>query len=267
MISLYRLFAITIFLLLFGFCLNANAQPNLTIEGIELVGQKRISRTVYEYTYSAVTENSGDDAEAVRAILKIDSEHTSVVDNEVSFGDVSAATQATSKDTFTIKTDRSYPIDSEAFVWSLEYLPPDPGEAGNKTLLGIDSDNNGVRDDIQRYIYFTYPDEQYVRQALSQIAKNYQDVLLEASDRRASLANVIKLNCSRDCLDIVKRNFRLAIPIRKAMKAEILNTDERSLAYFEFNKSLGGQIASSPSREEIKNCCPFDIDEFRGGYD
>jgi len=42
-------------------------------------------------------------------------------------------------------------------------LPPDPGKAGKETLLGIDADKDGVRDDIQRYIYFTYPDDKKLR--------------------------------------------------------------------------------------------------------
>jgi len=36
-------------------------------------------------------------------------------------------------------------------------LPPDPGDTGKATLAGIDSDNDGVRDDIERYIWLTYP--------------------------------------------------------------------------------------------------------------
>jgi len=38
---------------------------------------------------------------------------------------------------------------------SSSVLPPNPGEAGKATLQGIDSDNDGVRDDIQRYIALT----------------------------------------------------------------------------------------------------------------
>ncbi|MDX8380534.1 MAG: hypothetical protein R8M14_00305 [Ghiorsea sp.] len=34
-------------------------------------------------------------------------------------------------------------------------LPPDPGAAGRGTLAGIDSDNDGVRDDVQRWIALT----------------------------------------------------------------------------------------------------------------
>jgi len=37
-------------------------------------------------------------------------------------------------------------------------LPPDPGSAGRATLEGIDSDGDGVRDDIQRFIELNYPD-------------------------------------------------------------------------------------------------------------
>jgi hypothetical protein len=35
-------------------------------------------------------------------------------------------------------------------------VPPDPGEAGKQTLEGIDSDNDGVHDDVQRWIVLTY---------------------------------------------------------------------------------------------------------------
>lgn len=31
-------------------------------------------------------------------------------------------------------------------------LPPDPGKAGKETLLGIDTDSDGVRNNTQRYI-------------------------------------------------------------------------------------------------------------------
>lgn len=35
-------------------------------------------------------------------------------------------------------------------------LPPDPGEAGKATLAGIDSNNNGVRDDVERWIVLSF---------------------------------------------------------------------------------------------------------------
>ena len=39
-------------------------------------------------------------------------------------------------------------------------LPPKPDpKINNSTLLGIDSNNNGVRDDVERWIYKTYKDK------------------------------------------------------------------------------------------------------------
>jgi len=53
-------------------------------------------------------------------------------------------------------------------------LPPDPGEAGKATLAGIDSDHDGVRDDVQREIFFLVPDSERLRMGLTQLAKPLQ---------------------------------------------------------------------------------------------
>jgi len=51
-----------------------------------------------------------------------------------------------------------------------EPVPPDPGEAGKQTLEGIDSDGDGVRDDVQRWIILTYLAEGEMREAVAQLA-------------------------------------------------------------------------------------------------
>jgi len=43
------------------------------------------------------------------------------------------------------------------------HLPPDPGAAGKRTVLGIDSDNDGVRDDIQIEVTRLIPNDPYAR--------------------------------------------------------------------------------------------------------
>ena len=73
-------------------------------------------------------------------------------------------------------------------------LPPDPGEEGKLTLLGIDSDEDGVRDDIQRYIYFTYPDDKKLQLGLTYYAKEFQGVLADADDRDAAYEHAIKMS-------------------------------------------------------------------------
>ncbi len=139
-------------------------------------------------------------------------------------------------------------------------LPSDPGDAGKETLLGIDSDNDGVRDDIQRYIYMTYPREKKVRLALSQIARNYQELLPNSNNPEISHENVKKIYCSMDCLYYIKGGVRKAMNISRAFKAEVLNTKERSLVYLQFNNSLAGKTTTLTPIAEWQNCCSFDVD-------
>lgn len=42
--------------------------------------------------------------------------------------------------------------DSDYYCQTEDPVPRHPGEEGNKTLLGIDSDNDGVRDDVEIWI-------------------------------------------------------------------------------------------------------------------
>ncbi len=136
-------------------------------------------------------------------------------------------------------------------------LPPDPGEEGKLTLLGIDSDNDGVRDDIQRYIYFTYPNEEKVRLALTQKTKLYQEILPQANDQNAALDIANKLTLNGECLLYLKG--RACFDIESALMAEILNTKERSLAYFIFNNSLAGKTISGSDSKKWKNSCSFNV--------
>jgi hypothetical protein len=142
-------------------------------------------------------------------------------------------------------------------------LPPDPGEAGKQTLLGIDSDGDGVRDDVQRYIYLTYPNEPKVQAALIQFANQYQGLLPQADDRDAAYNHAVKLMQHLDCLVGIKgEDF---IKISPALRAVILNTKERSLAYIKFSDNLGGQQITATPLKEWKAACAFDVDAVGGG--
>lgn len=56
-------------------------------------------------------------------------------------------------------------------------LPPDPGEAGNRTVIGIDSNGNGIRDDVEVAIFREYPNSAKTRAALLQYAVVGQMIL------------------------------------------------------------------------------------------
>lgn len=132
-------------------------------------------------------------------------------------------------------------------------LPPDPGEAGKKTLLGIDSDGDGVRDDIQRYIYFTHIDKEKVQAALTEVAKHFQILLPDVS---AALANATKMARHRECLySFIGEE---AADVLASLRAEILNTRERSTAYIAYSDSLGGEIILFRPLADWSNSCSFD---------
>lgn len=142
-------------------------------------------------------------------------------------------------------------------------LPPDPGAAGKQTLLGIDSDNDGVRDDVQRYINLTYPDEPKVQAALLQFANEYQGLLAQAGDREAGYQHAVKYARTTDCLGYIKGEEG-PTKIAPALHAVILNTRQRSLAYIAFSDSLAGQVIAGLPKKEWKNGCTFDVDALGG---
>jgi len=137
-------------------------------------------------------------------------------------------------------------------------LPPDPGKEGKKTLLGIDSDGDGIRDDIQRYIYFTYPDDEKLRLGLTYYAKEFQGILADADDREAAYEHAIKMARHGECLNYLKGDD--SIYIERALDAEILNTRERSIAYITYSNNLGGRVIDGAPLKEWKDSCSFDVD-------
>lgn len=49
-------------------------------------------------------------------------------------------------------------------------LPPDPGAEADKTVAGIDANNNGIRDDVELAIFKEYPNSAKTRAVLLQYA-------------------------------------------------------------------------------------------------
>ena len=135
-------------------------------------------------------------------------------------------------------------------------LPPDPGEAGKTTLEGIDSDQDGIRDDIQRYIALTYLESQKTRAALRQFTIAFHKAILESSDKENALNNTEDVHRAQECLWYI--HSRSSIKMKNFLKAEYLNTMERSIAYLNYNKKLSGSVFGSKDLDEYKTSCTFD---------
>jgi hypothetical protein len=135
-------------------------------------------------------------------------------------------------------------------------LPPDPGEEGRLTLEGIDSDGDGIRDDIQRFIALNHPDSEKLRAALTQFTRVVQEALLVRDDKALSLNAASSSDRAMECIDFLLGSG--AADVTNELHAEILNTVERSRAYLTYDAQLFGGIF--PSASQFKLSCAFDPD-------
>jgi hypothetical protein len=143
-------------------------------------------------------------------------------------------------------------------------LPSDPGTAGKDTLLGIDTDENGVRDDIDRYIVFTHSDSAKVQEALKQEARELSVFLRDADSKELSRANALAEGAS-DCLSYVydiyssdDEAFETYVETKNLLISSFLNTKARSRAYNKADNWLGGMAFGDDEDEKSK--CTFDPD-------
>ena len=129
------------------------------------------------------------------------------------------------------------------------WLPPDPQDAGKKTIEGIDSDNDCVRDDIEIFIAQKYPDfnQQKVRKFLFDYAKFLGLFLQQGLSRETaqyySKSMFISLECARRELGDTPNTSKSLDEIF----AKFHNTIPRSYKYIENNSLLGGTNSEIPA--------------------
>lgn len=140
-------------------------------------------------------------------------------------------------------------------------LPPDPGEAGKATVEGVDSNNNGVRDDVERWITLNYSNSEKTRKALYQEARAWNKILSAGSknDPDEAMKAWDQEEYSNACL-IYVLGVDQKIRERKYLQAEFLNTRQRSLAYLNWENTLRGKVLSEPYLPDKKKGCDFDPD-------
>lgn len=117
-------------------------------------------------------------------------------------------------------------------------LPPDPGEQGRATVPGVDSDNDGLRDDVQRYIYQTYTDEA-TRNALVQAAKPHLESLEVFHDEAAILQLTDKMARGVECVYSVRGAANARRDLGE-LEAVMLNTRARIEAARAADAQAGG---------------------------
>ena len=126
---------------------------------------------------------------------------------------------------------------------------------GDNTLAGIDSDKDGVRDDVQYWIAINHSNSEKIRMALTQIAKVNQRYILNASDPVLSKAIAREVIASIDCLVYVSPVSFNDISIE--LESIFFNTYERSKARAQADHHSSGTVFGSG---DPKQGCDFDPD-------
>jgi hypothetical protein len=140
----------------------ASTSPTAVVVALTKLSETRVSRTVYDYVFRVTIQNGVLPQAGVLATLQAVGAGATIVDGSALIGDVGANQVIASTDTVTIRQDRTYTFGSSALVWNVTGTPladlingfvvplePD-STSNNNTLAGIDTNKNGVRDDVER---------------------------------------------------------------------------------------------------------------------
>ena len=134
---------------------------------------------------------------------------------------------------------------------------PDPDQ-NNATVGGIDSDNDGIRDDVQIWINETYKNQPQTKLAVRQMAGAFQNLLITAGDRDISIIAARGFLNSTTCLEEITGTNEESL-IRRSLKKIFLNTKERLLAEIKANGYFSGQSYTIDVDDyKRKSLCLFD---------
>jgi len=196
-------------------------------------------------------------------------------------------------------TKKSTETNTTKWVVDGHVLPPEPDPVlNNATLLGIDVNNNGVRDDVERWIYETYdeyvpchqeldwnntavidgetipsakevceetpvPYHPVVRASVMEIARQAQIIIQEPEKAKLTNVDFAKAYlCGSIVSDIKDENNRRLSKKRlsdKDFDKIQFNTIKRVRAYGEYNFNLSGGVYDLPTDDLILQGCSQEV--------
>lgn len=244
---------------------QAAASAELQVVELAKVSEVRVSRTVFDYTFQVRVRNTGRTAYSnVVLTLTAVGAGASVRDGAVALGTIAAGANVLANDTVTIRQDRTQAFDAAAVVWRIEGTADSSPQAQlaaleaagtiptlerGGSLAGIDTNGNGVRDDVEAYITAKYPDAPQ-RAAAMQAASALQAALfVNVQDVAAAKDVSRRVTSAARC--IFSRfpgppTSQYPARVMKELEGVTTNTKARLLAYLAYNKALDGTSSSLP---------------------
>ena len=122
-------------------------------------------------------------------------------------------------------------------------LPPEPDSVqNNATLVGVDSNNNGIRDDVERAIYLQYKDNQRAVVAMLQYAKELQMEFTEVYNSETLVAVIQEEGRGSLCLSDKKK--------KEEVKVLVFNSNSR----IQFREDIFNKYMTSYSLLNNQEC-------------
>ncbi len=141
-------------------------------------------------------------------------------------------------------------------------LPPEPDpKINNATLLGIDSNNNGVRDDVERKIIKKFSKKLHIELMMDYV-KIYQRILEHSIGDAFMLQKEISkvIDCSiylgRIDSEIESDDWIENIDWRENI---MFNTPQRVKKYLEYNSALSGGVFGSSPDDWNRDACSQNV--------
>jgi hypothetical protein len=150
-------------------------------------------------------------------------------------------------------------------------LPPEPDPiVNNSTLLGIDSNNNGVRDDVERWIYQTYKDKHPIHIDIAMQAGRAYKKVLETPERAKEIyKEVDKAAYCEGYYKYEAKYFNEPTLIHEDIDDRYFrhkiyfNTKERMDAYILYDTLLSGDSYTLPDGKAMKAMCDFNTSKYK----
>ena len=164
-------------------------------------------------------------------------------------------------------TNNSNSTSTQPTIINGHTLPPEPDPIVNdSTLLGVDVNGNGVRDDVERWIYETYKDKHPIHIDIAMQAARAYKLVLEHPERAKEIhGEVSAASYCESYYKIYAKYFNEPILVQDNITNEyfrntiIFNTEERKREYLKYDQLLSGDSYTTPKIGEGKNLCNFDV--------
>lgn len=256
-----------------------NAQSNIRTEPIHYTfeAKEEAPKVISLESNATLIELSEHNATQIKITATYDDNSSEEVTDKASYSSSDSSVDAdkgvitTNKEGSTTVTvsygDKTIEVQVEVYEKIEGHLLPHEPQNPDATLLGVDKNDNGVRDEVERWIYKempTYHHPEIERVVAMQDAKAYQMALMDPTNTDYKVLNASKR--ASDCWSYyrISKDIPFDGAVEKfdnALSDKVFNTKERLRTYLNYDYTLKGRVfTSTPTYLLDTNMCDQNID-------